>query len=211
MGDGDALVLYDDDYICPGRGALHPPLARLGRDGVGLVGGRVVNARRRRRDPDFSLNILPGLADALTRLTGFVFLDTRHGPRYVERTTPLMAVSRSVIEDGVRYDPGYAGTGYREESDFQMQVLGKGYRIVYDPSLTAIHLCVDEGGNRAGWGTAERFYWKARNHLYYSDRLGAGFAKRVAGLAVITAYALLHGPSALAAVARGVRDYAGGA
>ncbi len=210
MLDDDTLVLYDDDYVCPGPRAVHAAALRLSSSdtGVGVVGGRVVNLKRRRRDPDFSLNVLPGLADALTRLTGFVFLDTRHGPRIVERTTPLMALRRSVLDAGVAYDPSYAGTGYREESDFQRQVRERGFSIVYEPSFTALHLCVEDGGNR-GFDVGERFYWKARNHLLYSMRMGSGFAKRVAGLAVIALYAALHGATALSAVARGVRDAAG--
>lgn len=206
LGTQDYLVLCDDDYVCPEPRALLRPRAWLSRHSIGLVGGRVVNLRMRRVDPDFNLNILPGLADALSKLTGFVFLDTRHGPRFTDYTTPLMALRPDVVRKGVRYDPDYRGTSYREETDFQEQVRKHGYRIVFDPGFYAYHLCVEEGGNRVLGGIEERFYWKARNHVYYLLKHRAGFFKLLAGTSILSAYSLLHGLSALRAVKRGVHD-----
>jgi GT2 family glycosyltransferase len=202
----DILILYDDDYICPGPHAVVPARVWLRDKSIGLVGGRVVNLRRRRADPDFYLNILPGLTDTLTRLTGFIFLDTKHGPRYTDHTTPLMATRIDVIKKGVRYDPNYKGTGYREESDFQHQVRRLGYKIVYEPRFQVFHLCVEEGGNRTIGDVIQRFYWKTRNHTYYAGKHRLGIAKLAVSIAIIIAYAALHGPGTLKAVAKGLRE-----
>lgn len=114
LKNSDILVLYDD-YVCPGPHAITPTAAWLRDKSIGLVGGKVVNLRRRRVDPDFHLNTLPGLADTLAKLTGFILLDTRHGPRHVDYAAPLMAMRVEVIKKGVRYDPNYGG--YVEAED----------------------------------------------------------------------------------------------
>lgn len=202
----DVLVLYDDDYLCPGAHALAPAIPWLRDGSVGLVGGRVINLRRRRIDPDFYLNVMPGLADALTRATGFVFLDTKHGPRLVDYTTPLMAIRVDVISKGVRYDLNYWGTGYREESDFQLQIRKLGYRIVYEPRFYAIHLCLEEGGNRTLNDAVQRFYWKARNNTYFIKKHRLGTWKLITSTAIIAAYAALHGLRALRSVQKGFRE-----
>lgn len=206
LKDNDVLVIYDDDYVCPSASALVPAKIWLRDRNIGLVGGRVINLRKRRVDPDFYLNVLPELTDSLTKLTGFIFLDTRHGPRYVDYTTPLIAIRVGMVKQGVRYDPAYRGTGYREESDFQHQVRRLGYKIVYEPKFQALHLCVEEGGNRAVNDIAKRFYWKARNHTYYVRKHSLGIAKLTISTAIIVAYAIIHGPKILEAVAKGLRE-----
>lgn len=202
----DILVFCDDDYVCLGVDSIVPIIPWLRNEDVGLVGGRVIDARKRRVDPDFHLNLMPGLADTLTRLTGFVFLDTKHGPRFVEYTTPLMATRINVLKRGVKYDPNYKGTGYREESHFQLQVRRLGYKIVYEPRFRALHLCIEEGGNRALSEATQRFYWKARNNYYFIKRNKLGMRKLIASTFIITLYAALNGIHALEAVTRGLRD-----
>jgi len=205
LGKGDILVLYDDDYICPGSEALAAAVPWLRMKGVGLVGGRVVNLSRRGVDPDFYLN-LAGVADGLTRLTGFIFLDVVHGPRYVDFTTPLMALRVDVVKRGIRYDPCYRGTAYREESDFQAQVRRLGYRIVFEPRFYVYHLCLEEGGNRVLNDAALRFYWKARNNTYFIRKHKMGMFRLAMSTAITTTYAMFNGFGALKAVRNGLVD-----
>jgi len=200
------LVTYDDDYICPLEDWLTPVRKWLDNERVGIVGGRVINLGCRRIDPDFNINILPYLADVLTKVTGFIFLDTEHGPRYVEYTTPLMAIKTQFIKKGLRYDPEYKGTGYREESDLQEQVRRLGYRIVFEPRFYVYHLNLEEGGNRAIQDVAARFYWKARNHTYFTLKHQKPIYKLILSNLIIMAYALLHGSKALISAMQGLRE-----
>ena len=202
----DILILYDDDYVCPGAHALIPASIWLRDKNIGLVGGRVINLRRRRIDPDLYLDLLPGLADALTKLTGFIFLDTKHGPRYVNYTTPLMAMRVSVLKQGVRYDPNYEGTAYREESDLQLQVRRLGYKIVYEPAFYTYHLCLEEGGNRSIDDVRRRFYWKTRNNTYFIKKNKLSTKDLVLSSFVIFTYAAVHGPGVLEASYRGLKE-----
>lgn len=200
------LITYDDDYICPLGDWLSPLHKWLNNGTIGMVGGRVINLRRRRIDPDFNLSLLPYAADALTKATGFIFLDTKHGPRYVEYTTPLMAIKMQLIKKGLRYDLEYMGTGYREESDLQEQVRRLGYRIVFEPMFYVYHLNLEEGGNRAIQDVAARFYWKLRNHTYFMLKHRKPTHKLILSNLIIMAYALLHGNKALASAMRGLKE-----
>ena len=206
LKNNDILILYDDDYICPGAHTLTSAIHWLKDRSIGLVGGNVVNLRKRKVDPDIYLNIIPKLADTLTRATGFIFLDTKYGPRYVDYTTPLMATRMDLIKKGVRYDSNYRGTGYREESDLQLQTRKLGYRIVYEPRFYAYHLCLEEGGNRIVNDLTQRFYWKARNNTYFIKKHRLSIDKLVVSTAILAAYALLYGPQALGALAKGLQE-----
>jgi len=205
LGEGDILVFYDDDYISPGSDALVSVVPWLKTIEVGLVGGRVINLFSRSIDPDFYLN-LANISDILTKLTGFIFLDVVHGPRYVDFTTPLMALRIDVVKKGVRYDPNYGGTAYREESDFQAQVRKMGYRIVFEPRFYVYHLCLEEGGNRVLDDATLRFYWKARNNVYFIKKHKKGTVRLAMSTAIITSYAMLSGFKALKAVREGLID-----
>jgi len=195
LSDDDVLVLYDDDYLYPGDHALTQALSLLRDASIGIVGGRVVNLRRRRVDPDFALNV-PRLADALTRLTGFIVLNTKHGPREVDFTTHLMAMKIRVLNRGIKYDESYRGIGYREESDLQRQVRDLGLKIVFEPRFYAYHLAVEKGGNRYS-DLEDRMYWKWRNHTYFMNKWRYPLYKKVLSYMVLTVYTALNGLPAI--------------
>jgi len=194
----DVLALYDDDYLYPGDHTLTSALKLLQNPSIGIVGGRVINLRRRKIDPDFALNI-PYLADILTRLTGFIVLDVEHGPREVEYTTSLMAVRVEVLHKGVRYDENYGGIGYREESDFQRQVRKLGFKIIFEPRFYVYHLAVEVGGNRYS-DLEDRIYWKWKNHTYFMNKWRYPLHKKILSYMVLSFYAILNGPVALKGV-----------
>jgi len=203
LGSRDILLLYDDDYIYAGDKSVIPALYWLKNGEVGIVGGRVINLRKRKVDPDFALNI-PYLADALTRLTGFILLNTKHGPRYVDYTTPLMALRVEILSKGIRYDESYGGTGYREESDLQRQVRKLGYRIIFEPRFYTYHLAIESGGNRYS-DLEDRIYWKWRNHTYFMNKWRYPLHKKVLSYMILTLYALLNGVPAIRGIVKVTR------
>jgi len=199
----DVLVLYDDDYIYPGDHSLLPAFHWLKDPSIGVVGGRVINIRRRPIDPDFALNIY-NLADNLTKITGFIFLDNTHGPRYVDYTTPLMALKAKILDKEVRYDENYGGIGYREESDLQMQIRKLGYKIIFDPRFYAYHLAIESGGNRYS-DLENRVFWKWVSHTYFMNKWCYPFHKKVLSYMILTIYALINGPLAIKGVLKANR------
>ncbi|NAZ12527.1 MAG: glycosyltransferase [Desulfurococcales archaeon] len=199
----DVLVLYDDDYIYPGDHSLIPAIYWLKDSSIGVVGGRVINIRRRRIDPDFALNIY-NLADNLTKITGFIFLNNTHGPRYVDYTTPLMALKAEILDKEVRYDENYGGIGYREESDLQIQIRKLGYKIIFEPRFYTYHLAIESGGNRYS-DLENRIFWKWINHIYFMNKWRYPFHKKVLSYMILTTYALINGPSAIKGVLKANR------
>jgi GT2 family glycosyltransferase len=203
LAPDDVIIQYEDDYLYPGDKSLEAALQWLRNESVGIVGGRRINLRKRRIDPDFALNI-PYLADLLTRATGFIVLNMKHGPREVEYTTHLMAMKVRIINLGIKYDEGYGGTGYREESDLQRQVRELGYKIVFEPRFYVNHLAVEEGGDRYS-DLEDRMYWKWRNHTYFMEKWRYPIAKKVLSYAILTVYALLNGPPAIRGIMKAVK------
>jgi len=206
LNSSDILILYDDDYVCPDMQALIPAKIWLEKSqDIGLVGGRVVDLHRRQIDPDFYLDMVPGIADTLSRITGFVFLDARHGPRYTVFTLPLRALRVKVIKHGVRFDPEFKGTGYRSEDDFNMQIAKLGYKIVIDPRFWAYHLNLEHGGCRIE-NLVSRFYWKTRNHTYYMLKYRMALHKIILSNMIIIIYAYLHGVRTFISALKGLKD-----
>lgn len=200
--DLEYALMADDDYVPPGPFIVEAALEDFKYEGVGAVGGRVVHLRRRAIDPDFFFN-LP-VADALTRLTGYVFLDVAHGPRYAGYLTPFYAMRREVLM-AVKYDERYKATAFREESDVHNQIKRLGYKLLHDPKVYVYHLAPEEGGNRALGEEGRRFYWKARNHALFLGKWERGLRRAwhlFAGALILTAYRPWHAGRIL----RGIRD-----
>jgi GT2 family glycosyltransferase len=204
LNKNDVLVMYEDDFVYPGDHSLVPALLWLKSPLIGLVGGRVINLQKRRVDPDFYLN-LPYIADALTRLTGFIVLNVKHGPREAEYTPHLFAIeAKKITSMGIRYDENYAGTGYREESDFQKQIRELGYKIIFEPRFYAYHLAVESGGDRS-LGLEDRMYWKWMNHIYFMTKWHYPLYKKIFSYTILTSYALLNGISAIKGILKATR------
>jgi len=204
------IVMADDDYLLSDEDSLVIMARRLGLDNrCGAIGGKVVISRRR-SDPDFFLNLPMNLADLTSRFTGYVFLDIRHGPRFCEFLPHFFMVRRDVL-DKLRYDEIFdTPTGFREESDFQLQIKRLGYRLVYDPRAYVIHLAAEEGGDRPKMSMRERMYWKARNHATFILKWNKSILKRIwyitFSVLILSLYRIWHVPWILKGVKDGMRN-----
>ena len=198
-------IMADDDYILPNpEFPLRMALWSRADIKVGAVGGRVIMLNKRIVDPDFFLNAPIPIADPLTKVLGYIFLDTRNGPRYAEYLTHFFMIRQELL-DMVRYDNVYGGTGFREESDLHEQIKRLGYRLLLDPRIYVYHIGVEYGGDRAEISMDKRMYWKARNHTkfvskYYKEPLRTWYLTTSAAL--LTLYRPWH----VREVFRGIRD-----
>jgi GT2 family glycosyltransferase len=204
LAKSDILIMYDDDFVYPGDYTIKPILGWLNLSSVGMVGGRVINLRRRRIDPDFALNI-DNLADKLTQITGFILLNTRHGPREANYTSHPFAFRVETLQKGIRYDENYQGTGYREESDLQRQIKALGLKIIFEPRFFAYHLAVETGGNRYS-DLQDRMYWKWKNHTYFMNKWHYPTSKKILSYIILTTYALLNGLPAIRGIIKAVKS-----
>jgi len=201
------VVMADDDYFLPDGSSLLRMAKWLDLfSEIGAVGGRVI-VTGLREDPDFFLNLPLNLADILSRLLGYVFLDIKHGPRGAEFLPPFFMIRGEIIDKGVRYDELFdTPTGFREESDFQQQIKRMGYRLLYDPNPYVIHLAAQGGGNRPKMSMGERMYWKIRNHMIFICKWNTSILKRVWYALVSTLILLAYRPWHALWIFKGLRD-----
>ena len=165
--DTNYVLLFDDDFELPNEDVLqHMIVAMKTYELAGLVGGSIVNAKKRKIDPEFTLPVAQDIANCLSSVTGFLFNGQVKRITLGKSTTCFMLIKSELLND-VSYDENYAGSGYREESDFQRQVINLGYSIVYDDSAYVYHHAPDEGGCREKQEYSNRMYWKSHNHTYF--------------------------------------------
>lgn len=75
------------------------------------------------------------------------------------------AIRRSLIRDGVHYDP--ALFFLCEEQDLALQVIHRGYKVKYDPKAAVLHKVDPEA--RTNWKSG-RYYYLARNSIYLLNK-----------------------------------------
>jgi hypothetical protein len=141
-----------------------------------------------------------------------VFLDIEHGPRFSECLPQFFITKKEILDKGVRYDEIFdTPTGFREESDFQLQIKHLGYKLLYDPTIYVIHLAADEGGNRPKISMGERMYWKARNHTIFILKWHTSILKRVwyvmFSILILSLYRIWLVPWIFRGVKDGVRNF----
>ncbi|MBS7610477.1 glycosyltransferase family 2 protein [Candidatus Bathyarchaeota archaeon] len=200
-------VMADDDYLLLNEGGLlRMARALQSNDKIGAVGGKVIVVKRR-ADPDFFLNLPLNLADLMTRLTGYVFLDIKHGPRYSEFLPPFFMFRKEVMSKMIKYDEVFdTPTGFREESDFQQQIKLLGYRLLYDPRAYVIHLAIEGGGNRPKMVIGKRMYWKIRNHTVFVFKWNNSITERIWYLTSASLLLSMYRPWHFIQVLKGLRD-----
>ncbi|MGC9113335.1 MAG: glycosyltransferase family 2 protein [Acidilobus sp.] len=200
-------LMVDDDYILPMSSFVKIMIRYLEEmPEVGAVGGRVVVTRRRAVDPDFFLNAPVPVADALSRATGYVFLDVKNGPRFAEYLPPFFMI-RGELLGKVWYSHEFeAPTGFREESDIQEQIKRLGYRLLLEPRVFVYHLAIEEGGNRPKINMTVRMYWKSRNNTRFISKWTRSPLLKSWYLLTSTLLLATYRPQHLLAILKGMRD-----
>lgn len=179
------LFCDDDEYLEPGYARVC--LAKLQSPGVGAVSGRRVYmeggetpAQARHR---FGHGLRPGKAFRP------LICEYVNGARYDgDLKLPLtnaVILTRKQLLQRFPYDPYYArGNGYREESDFQMNLYVHGYDVVVTNDCHSIHLApaqVRSGGQRTQM--FRRIYWSIYYTHYFYGKYYARYAARFGLLA----------------------------
>jgi len=206
------ILMVDDDHYLLDESLLAMMANELElNDECGLIGGKVISGRQR-VDPDFFINVTKNMADLFSKLTGYVFLDIKHGPRYSEFLPSFFMMKKEVLNKGARYDETFdTPTGFREESDFQLQIKHQGYKFIYDPRISVIHLAAEEGGNRPKIDIGERMFWKARNHAVFILKWNKSNLKRIwyimLSILILFLYRIWHVSWVFQGIEKGIYDY----
>ena len=205
--DCDFIVMADDDYLPPpGQKILATCKILKANSQIGAIGGRVI-VKNSTIDGDFFLNTpFSATADILSKFTGYIFLDVKHGPRYTDYLSPFFILKKQVAKN-LSYDILFdTPTAFREESDFQVQIRSSHYKLFFDPNLEVIHLAISTGGNRSIINMKDRIYWKARNCVIFNYKWTESSIKRFWYTFFCTIILSIYRPWNTTAVLKGTKD-----
>lgn len=157
LAAGELLVFLDDDVRIPDPRFLATHAACYGDDSIGVVAGRVKDARGGPAHP-----YDPRSAD---RWWGWYYTTWDHDQRADVVTAPgaNMSCRRSLFVRLGGFDERFTGNAVRFENDFCLRALAAGYRVLFEPTASVLHQYESEGGhdNRHLFGTSD-----ASHHWY---------------------------------------------
>lgn len=128
--------------------------AHMGESGADIISGRNVFRleRESKENAIIRTSRLSGPSINKKLITVNVAIDTRSDVRQPLLPAPMLG--RTDLFRKVRFDDGYSGNFWREESDFQLAAVEAGYRLVYCPHAISFNLTIenDHGGVHATHG-----------------------------------------------------------
>jgi GT2 family glycosyltransferase len=215
---GDYILFCDDDeYLEPGYAAAC--LEKLRSSGAAAVSGRRVYML----DGETPQQALRRFGNGLRRARPFrrALCEYVNGAKFdgdieLPFTNAIILTERRLLQR-FPFDPHYArGNGYREETDYQMNLFTHGFRILVTNDVHSIHLSpaqVRGGGQRVS--RRQRVYWTVRYTAYFYGKYYRAYAARtglrlprwlaLALFAVFAAYREFLRPPLHAAALRALR------
>lgn len=192
-------VMYCDDDICLMPGYAETCLAKMQATGADIVSGRVIH-KRTDQTPEAAVAAF-GLGTSSEPPFRRLVCEFRPNARFdgdlaLPLTNPAILTRRSTLER-YGYDAFYSrGNGYREESDFQMNVFVNGGTILMTNAAHGVELSKQEnstGGQRVN--RLQQLYWSIyyTNYFYrkyydrYAERVGLRMPRQTA-VAVFAGY-----------------------
>jgi glycosyltransferase involved in cell wall biosynthesis len=185
------LFCDDDEYLEDGYAQIC--IDKLHKTGAAVVSGRRVYMLAGERPED----ALRRFGNGLRRAKPFraAFCEYVNGAKFdgdieLPVTNAIILTHKKLLQQ-FPFDPYYIrGNGWREETDYQMNLFTNGYRILVTNDTHSIHLCpqqVRTGGQRTPrWSRA---YWSVRYTRYFYHKYYHKYAART-GLRVPRGLAL---------------------
>lgn len=149
LAKGNYLIFYDDDVVVQNH-AIANIIKNFSDVTVGGVAGRVVDDGRKEETQKTDVGSISLLGMFTDGFSSSIRQD-------VDTVIGCHAAWDKKIFDAVAgFDEAFTGNAMREESDLSLRVKQKGYRIVFDPSATVIHMREPHGGARKA---DDRLFW----------------------------------------------------
>lgn len=179
----NAFVLFCDDDEFLEAGYARTCLEKLEQSGAGAVSGRRVYMEVGETTADALRRFGVGLRDTVPFHP--VLCEYVNGARFVgDRRQPItnaIILTRRELLLQYPFDGEYArGNGYREESDYQMNLFVHGHDIWVTNDCHSLHLPMSQvrtGGQRTQ--TWRRIYWSIYYTHYFYGKYYAAYAARL--------------------------------
>ncbi len=106
----------------------------------------------------------------------------------IQPLLPAPMLARTEVFRKIRFDDGYRGNAWREESDFQLSALESGFRLAYCPHAISFNLMIqnDRGGVHSSGGM-RRVRWIVKNNWRFINKHAETVAQEF-GITNRTAY-----------------------
>jgi GT2 family glycosyltransferase len=164
---GDVIVFVDDDVI-PGRRLIAGHAGAYADSGIGGVAGRVLGVGGAPKTPERRKSHI-----AKIRFMGLVVrdhfdADIRTRADHVRGCN--MSFLRRAIDRAGGFDGRFGGSAHLEETDLALRVRAAGYRLVFEPDASLVHILEPVGGCRPK-NLHDWFFWYGHNCclLYRKD------------------------------------------
>lgn len=174
------LFCDDDELLEAGYGATC--LKKLSAHDASIVSGRRIYMQRGETPHEALSRFGDGLRS--TKPLRPLICEYVNGARFqgeleVPFTNAVILTRRDLLL-AYPFDPYYArGNGYREETDYQMNLYTRGHKIVVTNDCHSFHLPLSEvasGGQRAG--RLQRVYWSIYYTRYFFGKYYGPYAAR---------------------------------
>jgi glycosyltransferase involved in cell wall biosynthesis len=219
QASNDYILFCDDDEVLE-AGYAATCLHKLREHGASIVSGRRIYMRSGETTQQALTRFGTGLR--ATKYFRPLICEYVNGARFegdleVPFTNAVILTRKALLQQ-FPFDPYYArGNGYREETDYQMNLYTRGHKVIVTNECHSFHLPMVEvrsGGQRTG--QLKQIYWSVFYTRYFFGKYYAAYATRrklvaprwvaLAAFAVFAAYRAyvrpIIYPLALAAVSR---------
>ncbi|MCF7861933.1 glycosyltransferase [Candidatus Woesearchaeota archaeon] len=124
----------------------------------------------------------------------------------------MVYVSYTTLLQELQYDPMfgiYKGHSFREESDIQLRIRKKGYRLFFEPTIKVVHKISPQGGQKQNM--SDKIYWFAFNHIIYLRKHHRLWPMNMVAYSIVMLgycikYGITYLPSALLGLAHGAME-----
>jgi len=145
---GDLIIFLDDDTVIPENSFLTEHAKCYNDSKIGGVSGKVIEKNKKstfgKIGKVFPVICLPGgKADG----EKFTFVDTVKGMN--------MSFRRDLLERIGGFDERFGAPSIYEETDVSLKIRRMGYKILFNPNATVIHLSASRGGQRQAKSEAD--------------------------------------------------------
>lgn len=153
------IVLFCDDDVIPSMNLLSAHLQHYQDANIGGVAGRVADRRRKRAHK---------ITGKLNRFNGNQYdsFDSDLSSEVDHGQGCNISFRRDILNKNGGFDVHYGGSAFLEDTDICLRVRHAGYKIIFEPTATVVHLKKNTGGCRSE-NHLEWYYWYGHNYTRF--------------------------------------------
>jgi glycosyltransferase involved in cell wall biosynthesis len=145
--------------------------AHLKEANADIISGRNIFRFEKESKEDAVTRVNRVTGPSIMRKVVGVRVDAASPTDIVQPLLPAPMLARTDVFRKVRYDPGYRGNAWREESDFQLSARESGFRLAYCPHALSFNVIIenDRGGVHSSSGL-RRIRWIIKNNWRFMGK-----------------------------------------